>query len=299
MTGANPAAPSAAGLRLRGILIVTLGVLILTPDGLLTTLVSADKWTMLFWRGLLMALVFSVIALARRRQAPILADSTVYWAIPAVAVLFAISSVAFVTAIVTTSVANTLFIVAAAPLFAALWSRVFLKERVAPRTLIAIAVALAGMAVIFGDGLGRGDLLGNLSALTAAASWSAMLVVFRHAPQTNIPVAIAGGGYLIAALSASIAPTLELNAADILWIGLLGLVVLPISFNLISLGPRYIPAPEVSLIVLLEAVIGPIWAWAFIGQLPTANSLAGGMVILATLAVYFFLSLRGERASAA
>ncbi len=297
MADVNPAGGEQTKPHVRGIAIVTLGVLVLTPDGLLTTLVSADISTMLFWRGLLMALVFTVVSLARRRRAPISGQPPAYAPILAVAVLFAVSSTTFVIAIVTTSVANTLFIVAAAPLFAALWSWLFLKERAAPRTLIAIAVTLAGMAVIFGDGLGRGDALGNLSAVAAAACWSGMLVVFRRHPQTNIAVAIAGGGYLVAGLALLLAPTLVVSAADALWLGLLGLVVLPISFNLISQGPRYLPAAEVTLIVLLEAVIGPFWAWAFIGQVPTATSLAGGAVILATLAIYFFFNLRGESAA--
>jgi drug/metabolite transporter (DMT)-like permease len=299
MAGANPAAGRETPPQVRGIAIVTLGVLVLTPDGLLTTLVSADIWTMLFWRGLLMALVFTAVSFARRQRAPVSSQPLAYAPILAVAVLFSLSSTAFVTAVVTTSVANTLFIVAAAPLFAALWSWLFLKERAAPRTLIAIAITIAGMAVIFGDGLGRGDALGNLSAVGAAACWSGMLVVFRHAPQTNIGIAIAGGGYLVAGLALIFAPTLAVSAADARWLGLLGLVVLPISFNLISQGPRYLPAAEVSLIVLLEAVIGPFWAWVFIGQIPSATSLAGGAVILTTLAIYFFLGLRSEGAATA
>ncbi len=297
MVDINRAAEGQRHPHMRGIAIVTLGVLVLTPDGLLITLVSADIWTMLFWRGLLMALVFTAVAVARRRDTPIADPTHSYAPILAVAALFSVSSISFVTAIVTTSVANTLFIVAAAPLFAALWSRLFLKERVAPRTLVAITITLAGMAAIFGDGLGRGDALGNLSAVVAAACWSGMLVVFRRHPQTNIGIAIAGGGYLVAALALIMAPTLAVSAADALWLGLLGLVVLPISFNLISQGPRYLPAAEVSLIVLLEAVIGPFWAWAFIGQVPTATGLAGGAVILTTLAIYFYLNLRRESAT--
>ncbi len=112
-------------------------------------------------------------------------------------------------------------------------------------------------------------------------------------------MAIAFGGYLIAATALFFAPALLVTPADALWLGLLGLIVLPVSFGLISLGPRYLPAPEVSLIVLLEAVIGPLWAWAFIGQIPTVTSLVGGVVIIATLAVYFFIGGRSERVSAA
>lgn len=279
----------------RGIALVALGVLVLTPDGLLTTLVSADTWTMLFWRGLLMGVALTIFALGQHRRAPIPLQSLASLPTLLIAVLFTCSSIGFVTAIVTTSVANTLFIVAAAPLFAAAFAWVFLKERVRPRTIVAIIIALGGMAIIFSDGLGRGNTIGNFSALFASACWASTLVVMRQAPQTNTAVAMALGGYFVAGVSLLFAPTLAVSTLDALWLGLLGLVVLPISFNLISQGPRYLPAPEVSLIVLLEAVIGPLWAWAFIGQVPTLVSLAGGVVIVATLAIYFLTGLRQER----
>lgn len=296
MGDASPAGSAKTRPHTSGIAIVALGVLILTPDGLLTTLVGADIWTMLFWRGLLMAIALTLFTLAQRRWGtasarPLITRQTLGPTL-GITVLFAGSSIAFVTAIVTTSVANTLFLITVAPLFAAAFARVFLKEPVALRTIVAIVVTIAGMAAIFGDGLSRGDMLGNIAAVFAAACWAGSLVVLRHSPQTDAGLAIAYGGYLIAAVALIAAPTLLVTSADAVWLGLLGLIVLPVSFGLISLGPRYLPAPEVSLIVLLEAVIGPLWAWAFIGQIPTLVSLAGGALIVATLAVYFRLSLR-------
>jgi drug/metabolite transporter (DMT)-like permease len=286
MAAANPVSHT------RGIAIVVLGVLVLTPDGLLTTLVSADLWTMIFWRGLLMGLALTVFSLIWRRQKSVTPHALFTLPALAITILFAVSSVAFVTAIVTTSVANTLFLITVAPLFAAAFARIFFKEPMTPRTIVAIVVVIAGMAIIFGDGLSRGNLAGNLTAVFAAACWAGSLVVLRHAPQVDAASAIAGGGYLIAAIALVVAPTLLVSPADALWLGLLGLIVLPVSFGLISLGPRYLPASEVSLIVLLEAVIGPLWAWAFIGQIPTVTSLAGGALIIATLAVYFYVSGR-------
>lgn len=295
MGGAEPPGGGKTQPHTRGIAIVVLGVLVLTPDGLLTTLVDADIWTMLFWRGLLMAIALTVFSLARRwgtaSARPLITRQTLGPTL-AIAVLFTGSSIAFVTAIVTTSVANTLFLITVAPLFAAAFARVFLKEPVAPRTIVAIVATIAGMAIIFGGGIGRGDMLGNVAAVFAAACWAGSLVVLRHSPQTDAGVALSCGGCLIALVALIVAPTLAVTPADTLWLGLLGLIVLPVSFGLISLGPRYLPASEVSLIVLLEAVIGPLWAWAFIGQLPTSTSLAGGVVIIATLAVYFRLGLR-------
>lgn len=292
MAGGSQAGRAAPRQHGRGLAIVVAGVLVLTPDGLLTTLVSADIWTMLFWRGLLMAAALTLFSLARRRRAPITLRSAPVAPTAAVSLLFCGSSIAFVTAIVTTSVANTLFLITVAPLFAAALAWVFFREPIALRTIVAILVALAGMAIIFGDGLGRGDILGNLAAVAAAACWAGALVVLGHAPRTDPAIALAGGGYLVAAIAFVAAPGLAVGPADALWLGLLGLIVLPLSFGLIGLGPRYLSASEVSLIVLLEAVIGPFWAWLFIGQAPSPASFAGGALIIATLAVYFYLGLR-------
>ena len=159
-------------------------------------------------------------------------------------------------------------------------------------TIIASLITIIGMAIIFGDGIGKGDLIGDLAAVLAAASWAGTLVILRKSAISNISLTIATGGYIIAVISLVFAPTLQMSTNDIIWVGLQGLIILPLSFGLISLGPKYLPASEVSLIVLLEAVFGPLWAWVFIKQLPSSASLIGGLIIIATLTVYFFLSAK-------
>jgi drug/metabolite transporter (DMT)-like permease len=119
-----------------------------------------------------------------------------------------------------------------------------------------------------------------------------MVVVLSHAQIDDPAPAMALSGYMVAALALIVAPTIAVVTLDMLWLGLLGFVVLPISFFMIMLGPRHLPAPEVSLIMLLEAVLGPIWAWWFISQTPSTLSLIGGAVILGTLAIHFAIGLR-------
>ncbi|MGB0627562.1 MAG: EamA/RhaT family transporter, partial [Alphaproteobacteria bacterium] len=115
-----------------------------------------------------------------------------------------------------------------------------------------------------------------------------------HAQVDDPGPAMALSGYIVAAVALVVAPTVTIVALDALWLGLLGLVILPISFFMIMLGPRHLPAPEVSLIMLLEAVLGPIWAWWFISQTPSPLSLIGGAVIIGTLAIHFAIGLRAE-----
>lgn len=291
------ASSSRSGNHLKGIAITATGVAILSPDGLITSLVAADIRTALFWRGLLLGIAMTLFLLVRYRgdtaqiigrlrRGPHLA----------VAALFAASSAGWVAAITLTSVANTLFIVACAPIFAAIFARLFLGERVPPRTIVTIVIAIAAMGVIFAEGLGRGDLLGNLAAVATAFAWAGMVVILSHAQIRDPAPAMALSGYIIAAVALFVAPTVSIIALDALWLGLLGFVVLPISFFMIMLGPRHLSAPEVSLIMLLEAVLGPIWAWWFISQAPTPLALIGGAVILGTLAVHFTIGLMRDRA---
>jgi drug/metabolite transporter (DMT)-like permease len=287
---------SRSGNHLKGIAITAIGVAILSPDGLITSLVSADIRTSLFWRGLLLGVAMTLFLLVRYRGGIGQAIGRLrHPSQLSVAVLFAASSIGWVTAITLTSVANTLFIVACAPLFAAILARVFLGERVPRRTILTIIIAIAAMGVIFAEGLGRGDLFGNLAAVATALAWAGMVVLLSHAQIENPAPAMALSGYMIAGLALIVAPTVSIIAVDMLWLGLLGFIVLPISFFMIMLGPRYLPAPEVSLIMLLEAVLGPIWAWWFISQTPSSVSLIGGSVILGTLAIHFTIGLRADR----
>jgi len=278
--------------HLKGVAVTVFGVLILTPDGLLTSLVAADVRTALFWRGLFMGLALSAFVVLRYRSKAGAAFRELL-SVPQllIAIFFAISGIGFVVAVVTTSVANTLFLVACAPLFSVILARVFLGVRTQLRTIIVILVAMAGMSVIFAEGLGRGDLWGNLAAVLTALSWAGMVVVLEHARIKDPAPALALGGYMIAAVSFLVAPTIAMVALDFAWIALLGLFLLPVSFFLIGLGPRYISAPEVSLIMLLEAVIGPVWAWYFIAQAPSEQTMLGGAIILATLTAHFAIGL--------
>lgn len=279
--------------HLKGIAITAFGVLVLTPDGLLTSLVSADVRTALFWRGLFMGLALTTFVLVRYRSQSLKVFARIL-TLPhlLVALLFAISGTGFVVSIVTTSVANTLFIVACAPLFSVILTRIFLGQRTQLRTIVVILIAMAGMGVIFAEGLGRGNLGGNLAAVMTALAWAGLVVILGHARIKDPAPALALGGYIIAGVSFFVAPTIAMVTLDFVWISILGFFVLPVSFFLIGLGPQYIPAPEVSLIMLLEAVIGPIWAWLFIAQAPSTLTMAGGAIILATLAVHFAMGLR-------
>lgn len=280
-----------------GLSLALLGVLVLTPDALLIRLIEADRATLLFWRTLLKGLtLWLVLALYFRGR--LLSVTLAMGRIGLLATgVFGLSTILFVSSITLTTAANTLFILSTAPLFAALISWVVLRERVALRTWIAVVCALVGIAVIFAGSLGGGTLLGDLLAVGAALSLAAQLSIARHARSINLVPALATGVLLVALLSgATFASPLSVTREDMLWLVLLGCVVVPLAFGLLTLAPRYIPSPEVSLIMQLEAVLGPLWVWLGVGEVPPVTTFIGGALVVGTLVVHSLLSLRAYRA---
>lgn len=279
-----------------GIALAVAGALALSPDALLVRLVETDAATLLFWRCLLQGLtLWLALALIYRGRLPTTVRAMGLTGVGA-AFVFATTMSLFVTSITLTSAANTLFILATAPLFAALISWLVLGERIALRTWSAIALALIGIGIIFLGGLGGGTLLGDALGLGAALSLATQLSIARHARTINLVPALAFGTLLVAGgAGLSLAEPLSADRHDVLWLVLLGMVVLPVAFGLLTLAPRYIASPEVSLIMQLEAVLGPVWVWLGVGEIPPRTTFVGGAIVLATLVGHSALAIRAQR----
>lgn len=281
--------------RARGVLLTMLGVFVLSPDGLLVRLIGTDPWTLLFWRGLFMAAGLGSWLLWRHGAATKERFRAIGGPGLLAAVLFAGSTILFVNSIRLTAVANTLVIIAAAPLLAAVFSSRLLGEAIAPATWAAAAVVFGGLALIFADGLRGGTPAGDLCAAGSALCIAGYLVVLRAARGVDMIPALALGGLLAAVLVLPLARPLPVAARDMALLLVLGTVVMGLSFGLISIGPRYLPAPEVGLIMLLEAALGPLWVWLVLGEVPSAATVLGGGLVLAALAGHSLASLRQGR----
>ena len=281
----------------KGLLITGFGVLVMTPDGLLVRLVEADPWTLLFWRGLLAAIGLTLgLSLIYRRDTWRLFRQ-MGWAGVLTGVIFGFGTCAFIMGMTHTSVANTLFIVSTSPLFAALIAWLVLREPVAPRTWGAIAVTIFGIGVIVSGNLEWGSMLGNLAALAAAMTLAANFCTMRHYQTRNMVPAMGIGGLVAALIALPLAAPLTVGGSDLWALGVMGLVMIPVSFGLLFVGPRYLPAPEVGLMMLLEAVLGPLWVWLIIGENPGLAAIIGGAIVLGALAVHAALALKDEPAA--
>jgi len=285
----------------RGFVITATGVLILCPDTLLIRLAQAqglDQWTIAFWRGIFTAaglLVFYRILEGKGALKEALKPNA--WMVFA-ALVMGVQALAFVLSIANTAVANTLVIIATGPLFTALLAWLFLKERPPLRTWITIAAALVGMLTIFHHDLNSEGLPGDALALVSAIGLGGTFVIVRHRKAVNMMPAMSAGTFLSALAVLPAAAPLAINPEGLDLLVLQGLLVMPLSFGLLTLGPRYLPAPEVSLLLLMETVLAPWIVWMAIGE-PVSNTTAlGGAVILIALAVNagVALSKRGRAA---
>jgi drug/metabolite transporter (DMT)-like permease len=279
-----------------GFWITLFGVLLLCPDTLLVRMIQAEGgelFSITFWRGtltgiglLLLYRIFSgdTVTGALRRM-----DR---WSL-LVAFLIGFQAVCFVVALELTSVANTLLLVATSPLFSALFSWWFLHETPPFRTWVTIGFALAGVSMIIAQDLDQpGSLLGDLAAAGTAMGLGGSFVVVRYRRVVNMIPAAAIGKLLsgLCVLPWIGAATLSATGYGLLLF--LSLIILPASFGLLTLGPRYIPAPEVSLLLLLETVLAPLLVWMVLGEAVETMALTGGLIVVASLAAHAAMSFR-------
>ena len=275
--------------RQQGLLLTGGGALIISPDALLIKLIGLPDGDILMWRGLLTALGFVIIMLARHGAGTVAAYRRCGWTGIGVALLFSFSTFGFVLGNQYTKGGNVLMILAGAPLIAALLSRLFLGERLPRRTWLAIALCLVGTSLIVLDDAGVGSWVGNAFALLAATGLAANFTLCRTRPGVDMSPMLTLSGLIVATVAALFnlaggGLTLP-PVASALWLVLLCLIILPLGFTLIQRGPLYLPAAEVGLLMLLEVVVGTLWVWWLLGEQPAPVALVGGSLVLGTLLV--------------
>ena len=277
---------------MRGIALSASGMLIISPDGLLLRLVEeAGPWDMVFYRSLFSAIILGIVAFLRPRMGGVAAPLHLCRFTFASALLVGVANVCFVGAIVHTTVANTLVILAAMPLFGAVLGWMMIGEKVRPRTWVSIFVAMAGVVAIFADSMGGGDWLGNSLALATALFLALNLVVLRRAPHVDILVALSLSGFVGAIAVWPVSAPLAVSGHDMVLLAVLGLVVLPAGSALFFAGTRFAPAADVALVALLETVLGPIWVWLGVGEAPGVQVLVGGAVVLGAVTANALLAM--------
>jgi drug/metabolite transporter (DMT)-like permease len=242
------------------------------------------------WRGLLLAIVLGLAQLLRHRGRIVSVYRDLGWRGLLAGGLWGIGTLFFVAAVTHTTAANVLIIIGATPLVAALLGRTFLGEHVPIHTWIAIAGAVGGIALTVAGSI-EGPRSGDLFALCAVLFLSAYLTTVRGAGDVDMTPCVVISGLVAATLSFPLAQPGSIPIDGILPLLLLCVVVIPLSFTLITLGPRYLPAHEVALIGLLETVLGPYLVWLVLDEYPGTAAIAGGSIVLIVLAAHSVVGL--------
>ena len=274
-------------------MITSAGVVILSLQGIPIRLVEVDAWTLLFVRGVLAApglFAFFVIAERARWRDELRAGMGL--AGVTAALLFALDNVMFIVSITRTSVANTLLMISLSPLFAGLLTRIVLRRQVPRRTWFAIGGGAVATLVIMLGSLVNGDLPGILAGLVASIAIGGTLVVLRSKPSLNLVPAVAVGAGLSGLVGLPLASPASADPRDWALLALLGLLVMPLAFGLIATGPRYIPAAEVALLLLLQTVLGAYWVWVVVGEVPGTATIVGGLMLIVVLALHSVATLK-------
>ncbi|MGM0425540.1 MAG: DMT family transporter [Thermodesulfobacteriota bacterium] len=276
----------------RGTAIALTGVFVLSFDALLIRLTGAGSWDILFWRGLLMGLSLGIVSSWSSKRFFLQTLRSQGKAAFASGTMFGLSGAGFVLSIMHTHVANTVLIFSTAPLFAALFTWIFLQERIGARTWLAILAVILGVALVFKGSLAEANLSGDFFALAAAMTVGGNFTLLRRNPGLDRAPLVAWGGFISAALALFWSAPLSLQPQSYLVLALMGLLQMPLALLLLAVATRRLTAPEVSMVLLLEAVLGPFWVWLALGETPPEATWLGGTIILGTLGLYFASLLR-------
>jgi len=272
--------------HLKGVVITALGVLIISPDGLLTRLIHTDHWTLIFWRAVLLAFGMWFITSVVHPNKTWYHYKNMGRLGLFMAALYSFGTVSFITAITHTSVANTLIILSTTPLFAALIGLVVLRESIELRTWCAIIFVAIGVYVISSDSSNQAaTLFGDIAAMVGAFFLAAGFTVVRVKPTISVFPVISTSGMVTALAILPLSQPLSISQQDFGFLIIMGVYMLPLGTALMYIGPKYIPASEVGLMLLLESVLGPTWVWLALDEQPGLNTFIGGSIILSTLAI--------------
>ena len=278
----------------KGSLLAFVAVMFITPDSLFIRLSNVDTWGLVFYRGIIpfMTVLIGMLIIYKLNFFKILFTSG-YHGIFYV-ITFSVTNITFVVSIQNTNVANTLVMIATAPMLSAILGAIFLKEPPDKKTWTSIIITFLAIIYIFYDSLKLGNFYGDILGFVTAIGLAVGAVIIRSAKNKNLVPAAVVGKLFVATFALLFIESFALVGADLLIVPLMCILCVAIPFVLVTIAPRFIPAAEVNLFFLLETIIGPIWVWLIIKEQPSLETLQGGLIIITTIAIHSYLKLKNS-----
>ena len=282
---------------LPGPLLIFFGALSLSFGGLIVkSFEGATLWQILFWRSLFFSLTVLTFLIITYKSKVLKSfhDSGLPGFIGGL--ILSIGFCGYVFAMYNTTVANTNFIISLQILFLAIFGFFFLKEKINLITLISIILAMSGVLLMVGNSLSPGELSGNLAAFTMPITFAVLIMIVRKFPSVDMVPAQFVAGVSSCLIGLSLSPTIMISTHDIFLGFLAGFFQIGFGFIFITIGARTTPSAMVGIIMLSESVLGPIWAFLFVSEIPSLYGLIGGAIILFAVLLQFYTLLKKPKA---
>ncbi len=276
----------------KGSLLAFIAVMLITPDSILIRLSNIETWGMLFYRGAIPFVVVLVGLIFFYKNNLLKALINIGYPGIFYVISFSICNITFIISIQNTNVANTLVMIAMAPMLSAILGSIFLKEVPDSKTWVAIFITLIAVTYIFHDSIEMGNFYGDLFGIITAFGLACNAVIARYAKNRDLVPSAVIGKLCVAVFAFFFVDTFALVDTDLIFVPLMCVMCVAIPFVLVTIAPRFIPAEEVNLFFLLETIIGPFWVWMVIKEQPSVETIQGGVIIILTIATHSFLKLK-------
>ncbi len=294
---ANDSVTPTEHAHLKGVGLVLLAGVFWSTAGIIVRLIdSADEWQIVFYRSL--ALMFTLlVVLAVRNGRSILSAFRAAGVNAIVGGLCLGSGFAcWIFSLTHTTVANALFLLSTAPLLTAILARIIIGERVVRATWLAMTVALVGVAIMVAEGTVIGTLFGNIMGLAAALAFSGFTVALRRGKGVDMLPTVCLAGTFAAIIAGLVLLVTGIgfvvSGSDLSLCVTLGVGQIGCGLILFTIGSRYVPAAELALLSLTEVVLGPVWVWIGVGEVPSVWTVLGGVIVLVAVAGRALLGVR-------
>ncbi len=283
---------------LPGPLLIFFGALSLSFGGLIVkSFEGATLWQILFWRSLFFSLTVLTFLIITYKSKVL--KSFYESGLPGFigGLILSIGFCGYVFAMYNTTVANTNFIISLQILFLAIFGFFFLKEKINSITLISIILAMSGVLLMVGNSLSPGELSGNLAAFTMPITFAVLIMIVRKFPSVDMVPAQFVAGISSCLIGLLFSPTIMISLHDIFLGFIAGFFQIGFGFIFITIGARTTPSAMVGIIMLSESVLGPIWAFLFVSEIPSLYGLIGGAIILFAVLLQFYTLLKKPKAT--
>ena len=283
--------------HLKALIIASLGVLLMSLESLFIKLTTVDALTFAFYVGIMMFVSLNAILFFQKGKSFTQSYQGNLRILFITGFLFGTSNIFFISAIKTTSVANVVLILSAGAIIAALFEYLLYRKKAGKNIYISSFFIFIGLMFIIGSQLGSGELLGNIYAIICASFFScAFVLLSRHTEINRFAVAAIGGVFSTLG-SALFLTSLTIDLYTLMILACMGLFISPISRVLVGLGTKTLPGSEVSLLMIIETVMAPVWVWLFLKEVPSSNTFIGGSIIIITLIINSFYIIRNKKAT--